>query len=167
MPVLICLLYLLLHAGLYFLTRRDRPALGSEKGIFWYHVVSAAIVTGVFRHLGACDRRSRGVDVVCRRGDATRHLQPVISRVVGIGGRQLFCCDHGNRRPARYRWGAALIQGLEAIGMSKQTSRLDALQAIGLIRPGRDGAFALTSKGRVAVGLGRTLLFLANVRKYG
>jgi hypothetical protein len=63
--------------------------------------------------------------------------------------------------------GPALMQSLEAIGTGKQTSRLDALRAIGLIREVGDGSFTLTPAGRAAAFLGRTLLLLVNVRKYG
>ena len=167
MPLLICLLYLLLHAGLYFVTRRDRPELRSEKGIFWYHVGSAAIVTGALAIwalvTGGAEAWTWFVAVVMLHGIyslsflelwalADDSYSVAIMEIVDQSGTA---------------GGATLIRGLEAIGMSKQTSRLDALQAIGLIRQGPDGAFALISKGRVAVGLGRALLFLANVRKYG
>ena len=162
MPVLICLLYLVLHAGLYVLTRRDRPALGSEKGIFWYHVISAAVVTGVFAIwalvTGGAEAWTWFVAVVMLHG------------IYSLSFLELWALADDSYSVAILEvleLEPELIQGLEAIGMSKQTSRLDALQAIGLVRPGRDGTFALTSKGRVAVGLGRTLLFLANVRQYG
>ena len=59
------------------------------------------------------------------------------------------------------------MRRLEAIGTGKQTSRLDALRSIGLIREVGDGTFTLTPAGRAAAVLGRTLLFLVNVRKYG
>lgn len=167
MPVLICLLYLVLHAGLYILTRRDRPALGSEKGIFWYHVISAAVVTGVFAIwalvTGGAEAWTWFVAVVMLHGIYSLSFLELWA--LADDSYSVAIMEIVDQRGTA--GGAALIQGLEAIGMSKQTSRLDALQAIGLVRPGRDGTFALTSKGRVAVGLGRTLLFLANVRQYG
>ena len=43
--------------------------------------------------------------------------------------------------------GPALMRRLEAIGTGKQTSRLDALRAIGLIREVGDGTLTLTLTG--------------------
>jgi hypothetical protein len=63
--------------------------------------------------------------------------------------------------------GPALMRRLEAIGTGKQTSRLDALRAIGLIREVGDGSLTLTLTGRAAALFGRALLLLVNVRKYG
>ena len=48
MSLLICLLYIAAHAGLYFAVLRGWPKLGSERGIFLYHFVSAILVTGGF-----------------------------------------------------------------------------------------------------------------------
>lgn len=166
MPILICLLYLLLHAGLYF-TLRNRPALGSEKGIFWYHMASAAVVAAIFAIwasvIGGAEAWTWFVAVVMLHG--LYSLSFLELWALADDSYSVAIMEIVDRSGSA--GGAALIQGLEAIGMSKQTSRLDALRAIGLIRPGRAGTFELTSKGRVAVGLGRTLLFLANVRKYG
>ena len=59
------------------------------------------------------------------------------------------------------------MRRLEGIGTGKQTSRLDALRTIGLIREIGDGSLTLTLTGRAAVFFGRALLFLVNVRKHG
>ena len=167
MPVLTCLLYLLLHAGLYFLTLRDCPALGSERGIFRYHLASAAVMAAVFAIwalvTGGSEAWTWFVAVVMLHGIYSLSFLELWA--LADDSYSVAIMEIVDQRGAA--GGAALIQGLEAIGMSKQTSRLDALHAIGLVRPGRDGAFTLTTKGRVAVGLGRTLFFLANVRKYG
>jgi hypothetical protein len=167
MPILICLLYLAGHAGLYFCVLGGQRVLDSERAIFLYHLASAVVVICAFGAwafaLGGPDAWTWLACVVMLHGlyslsflelwaltDDSYSL--AIMEIIERGGAAA---------------GPALMQRLEAIGMGKQTSRLDALQAIGLVREVGDGSFTLTSGGRAAVALGRTLLFLVNARKYG
>ena len=138
-----------------------------EKGIFRYHLISAAVVAAVFAIWALVTAGAEAwtwcVAVVMLYGIYSLSFLELWALADDSYSVAIMEIVHGRGGDG----GAAVTQVLEAIGMSKQTSRLDALQAIGLVRLGRDGRFALTSKGRVAVGLGRTLFFLANVRKYG
>ena len=167
MPVLICLLYLAGHAGLYFAVFAGRQVLDSERAIFVYHFASAVIVTCAF-----------GVWALVRGGSDTWTWLACVVMLHGLyslsflelwalvdDSYSLAIMEIIDRRGAAAR--AALMQRLEAIGASKQASRLEALQAIGLVRELGDGSFTLTPVGRAAVVLGRTLLFLVNDRKYG
>jgi hypothetical protein len=167
MPLLICLVFLVAHAGLYFAVVRDRPALASEKGIFLYHFVSAGLVAVGF-----------GIWAVARGGSdawAWFACAVMLHGIYSLSFLELWALADDSYSLAIMEIiagsgtaaGPALMQRLEAIGMGKQTSRLDALQAIGLVREVGDGAFTLTPAGRAAVLLGRILLFLANVRNSG
>jgi hypothetical protein len=167
MPILICLLYLAAHAGLYFAVLRGRRALDSERAIFLYHFVSAIAVTAAFGlwalAAGEPDAWTWFVCAVMLHGIyslsflelwalADDSYSLAIMEIVDRGGRAT---------------GLALMQRLESIGAGKHNSRLGALQAVGLIRPVGDGSFALTPTGRAAAFFGRTLLLLVNVRKHG
>jgi hypothetical protein len=167
MPLLICLAFLLAHAGLYFAVLRDSAALRSEKGIFLYHFISAVLMTSSF-----------GVWAVVHGGaDAWTWLACVIMLhgLYSLSFLELWALADDSYSLAILeiieRGGAAgvpaLMQRLEEIGMSKQASRLDTLRTIGLVREAGDGSVALTPVGRTAVVLGRALLFLVDARKYG
>ena len=138
MPILICLLYLLLHAGLYFVNSAGSAGTWVRKGDLLVPCGFRCHRDRSFRYLGAFDGEAEAwtwfVAVVMLHGIyslsflelwalADDSYSVAIMEIVGQSGTA---------------GGAALIRGLEAIGMSKQTSRLDALQAIGLIRLGRD-----------------------------
>ena len=165
MPILICLLYLVVHAGLYCAVLRDR--LGSERAIFLYHFVSAIAVTATFGlwalAAGEPDAWTWFVCAVMLHGIyslsflelwalADDSYSLAIMEIIERGGGAT---------------GVALMQRLESIGTGKQSSRLDALRALGLIRPVGDGLFALAPAGRAAAFFGRSLLLLVNVRKHG
>jgi hypothetical protein len=164
MPILLCLLYLVLHAGLYFVILRNRPAVASEKGIFRYHLASAVAVTGVVALwalvAGDPEAWTWFVAVIMLHG------------IYSLSFLELWALADDSYSVAIMELvgrndGVALVQRFEEIGISKQTSRLDALQALGLVGPLADGSFALTSKGRAAAIVGRAVLFLVNVRKFG
>jgi hypothetical protein len=141
--------------------------LASERGIFLYHLVSASLVAGGFGvwagAYGGSDAWTWFACVVMLHGIyslsflelwalADDSYSLAILEIIGRSGTAA---------------GPALMQRLEAIGTSKQVSRLEGLQAVGLVREVGDGSFTLTPTGRAAAALGRALLFLANVRKYG
>src|SRR5262245_20823262 len=167
MPLLICLVYIAAHAGLYFAVLRDWPKLGSERGIFLYHFASAILVAGGFgvwaiAH-GGFDAWAWFVCVVMLHGIySLSFLELWALADVSYSLAIMEIIDRGGAAA-----GPALTLRLEAIGMYKQSSRLDALRAIGLVREVGDGSFTLTPLGRAAVWLGRALLFLVNVQKYG
>lgn len=167
MPLLIGLMFLAAHAGLYLAVVRDRPALASEKGIFLYHFASASLVAAGFgiwavAH-GGSDAWAWFVCVVMLHGIYSLsflELWALADDSYSLAIMEII--DHSGTAA-----GPALMQRLEAIGTGKQTSRLDALQGIGLVRELGDGAFTLTPAGRAAALFGRILLFLAHVRKHG
>jgi hypothetical protein len=167
MPLLIGLMFLAAHAGLYFAVVRDRPALATEKGIFLYHFASASLVAAGFgiwavAH-GGSDAWAWFVCVVMLHGIYSLSFLELWA--LADDSYSLAIMEIIDRSGTAA--GPALMHRLEAIAMGKQASRLDALQAIGLVREVSDGSFALTRAGRAAAALGRTLLFLANVRKSG
>jgi hypothetical protein len=167
MPLLIGLVVIAAHAGLYLAVLRHNAALTSEKGVFLYHFASVILVAGSFGvwaivH-GGPDAWTWFACVVMLHGLYSLsflELWALADDSYSLAILEIIDRDGGAA-------GAALMQRLEAIGAGKQASRLDALQAIGLVREGGDGSFTLTPVGRAAVGLGRMLLFLVNVRKYG
>ena len=165
MPILICLVYLAVHAGLYCAVLRDR--LGSERAIFLYHFISAIAVTGAFGlwafAVGGSEAWTLFVCAVLLHGIYSLsflELWALADDSYSLAIMEVI--DHGGTVG-----GPALMRRLEAIGTGKQTSRLDALRAIGLIREVGDGSLTLTLTGRAAAFFGRSLLFLVNVRKYG
>jgi hypothetical protein len=167
MPILICLLYLAVHAGLYFAVLRGWRAFDSERAIFLYHFISAIAMTGAFGlwalAAGGPEAWTLIVCAVMLHGIYSLsflELWALADDSYSLAMMEII--DRGGTAS-----GPALMQRLEAIGTGKQTSRLDALRAIGLIREVGDGSFTLTPTGRAAVFFGRTLLFLVNVRKYG
>jgi hypothetical protein len=167
MPVLICLLYIVAHAGLYFAVLAGRRVLDTERAIFLYHFVSAVIVTcasgmWAFVH-GGSDAWTWLACIVMLHG--LYSLSFLELWALADDSYSLAIMEIIDRGGAAA--GLALMQRLEAIGAGKQASRLDALQAIGFVRMLGDGLFTLTPAGRAAAVLGRTLLFLVNARKHG
>ena len=167
MPVLICLLYLAAHAGVYFAVLGDWRARASESAIFLYHFISAIAVTGAFAAwafaVGGAEAWTWFVCAIMLHGIYSLsflELWALADDSYSIAIMEII--DKVGAAP-----GPALMQRLEAIGMGKQTSRLGALQAIGLVREVGDGSFTLSPAGRAAAFFGRTLLFLVNVRKHG
>jgi hypothetical protein len=166
MPLLLCALYLVAHAALYFVVLRDWAALDSEKGIFLYHLASAigvSVICGIWAVAGHPDVWTWFAAVVLLHGIyslsflelgalADDSFSLAIVRAIDRGG-------SASRE--------ALRHVLETIAVRKRTLRLDGLRRIGLLREASGGAVTLTSAGRAAVFLGRGLLFLVNVRKYG
>jgi hypothetical protein len=166
MPLLMCALFLVAHAALYFVVLRDRPALDSETGIFLYHLASAigvSIICGMWAVEGHPDAWTWFAAVVLLHGIyslsflelwalADDSFSLAIVRAIDRGG-----------APSR----EALRHVLETIAVRKRTLRLDDLRRIGLLHKTSSGAVTLTSAGRAAVFLGRGLLFLVKVRKYG
>jgi hypothetical protein len=167
MPVLIGLLYLAVHAGLYFGVLRDWRALASERSIFLYHATSAIAVTAAFGLwalvIGGSEAWTWFTCVVMLHGIYSLsflELWALADDSYSLAILEII--DRGGTAA-----GPALMQRLETIGAGKQSSRLGALQAIGLVREIGDGSFTLTSTGRAAAVLGRAMLFLVNVHKYG
>jgi hypothetical protein len=167
MPILICLLYLAIHAGLFFALLRGRRALDSEHAIFIYHFASSLVLTCAFGTWalvrGGSDAWAWFTSAVMLHGIYSLSFLELWA--LADDSYSLAILEIIDRSGAAA--GPALMQRLEAIGTGKQASRLGALQAIGFVREVGDGSFALTPAGRAAVVLGRTLLSLANVRKYG
>jgi hypothetical protein len=167
MPLLICIVFLLAHAGLYFAVLRDSAALASEKGVFLYHFISAILVAGGFGAWtivhGGWGAWTWFACVVMLHG--LYSLSFLELWALADDSYSLAIMEIISRSGAAA--GPGLMQRLEEIGMDKQASRLDALRSIGLVRDVGDGLFTLTPGGRAAVVLGRALLFLTNARKYG
>jgi hypothetical protein len=139
----------------------------AEKGIFLYHFISAVAVAGIVAIwalvLGGSEAWTWFVAVVMLH--AIYSLSFLELWALADDSYSLAMMEIIDR--AETNTGPALMQRLETIGTGKQTSRLDALRSLGLIREVGDGFFMLTPAGRAAAYLGRTLLFLVNVRKYG
>jgi len=167
MLLLIGLLYVAIHAGLYFAVLRDQSALGSEKGIFLYHSVSVAAGTAVMTiwavASGGPDAWTWVMALVMLH--AIYSLSFLELWALTDDSYSLAILEIIDREGATA--GTGLARRLEAIGAGKQISRLDGLRTIGLVREVEDGSFAPTAAGRVAVFFGCTLLYLVNIRKHG
>jgi hypothetical protein len=166
MPAVICLLYLLIHAALYFAILRDRGVLDSERAIFLYHFASATILIGAFGIWVLAssdpDKWSWFVCVVMLHGIyslsflelwalADDSYSLAIMQIIGRGSAA----------------GLEPMQELEAVGVRKRAARLHTLLASGLVREGGNGSLTLTAAGRTAVAFGRSVLFLVNVLDHG
>jgi hypothetical protein len=166
MPLLLGLLYLVGHAGLYVALLRGQPALDSERGIFLYHFLSAVLLAVALAIWAAVSDDPEAcawfVAVVMLHGLYSLsflELWALADDSYSLAIMEIIA--RGNAAAP------SLMRKLEAIGTGKQTSRLDALQAMGLVHAIEDGSFTLTLAGRVVALLGRTLLALVNVRKFG
>ena len=163
-PLLICLLDLAAHACLYFCVLRDWPVLGTEKGIFLYHFISAMAVSAAFAIWAVADGFWTWFACVV-----------VLHGIYSLTFLELWALADDSYSLAMMQAidrnggvsGAALSQALQTIGARKQASRLGNLKRIGLLHQTSDGFVMLTCGGRAALFAGRCLLFLVNVRKYG
>jgi hypothetical protein len=167
MPAVICLLYLSIHAALYFAILRDRGGLDSERAIFLYHFASATILIGAFGiwvlASSNSDKWTWFVCVLMLHGIyslsflelwalADDSYSLAIMQIIGRGSSAA---------------GLERMQELEAVGVRKRAARLHTLLAIGLVREGCHGSLTLTAAGRAAVAFGRSVLFLVNVFDHG
>ena len=167
MPLLISFVYIVAHAGLYFAVLGGWATLGSERGIFVYHFASAILVAvgwGIWAIAqGGSDAWAWFACAIMLHGIYSLSFLELWA--LADDSYSLAIMEILDRGGAAV--GSTLMQRLESIGRRKQNSRLNALQAIGLIREVEDGSLVATPAGRAAALLGRTLLFLVNVRKHG
>jgi hypothetical protein len=166
MPAVICLLYLSIHAALYFAILRDRGGLNSERAIFLYHFASATILIGAFGvwvfASSNSDKWTWFVCVIMLHGIYSLsflELWALADDSYSLAIMQIIGRDSAA--------GLEQMQELEAVGVRKRAARLHTLLAIGLVREGGNGSLTLTAAGRTAVAFGRSVLFLVNVLDHG
>ena len=157
------LAYLALHLVLYLVVLRIREAFRSERGIFLYHALSAAVVTLIVL-LGVALAPSFGalavaVAIICLHGIYSMTFLEVWS--LSQGSYSLTILRAVESSPPGTRLDEP---SLEAVGVGKRQQRLSVMLALRLARLD-DEEVSLTALGTlVASGLG-LIAWLANVRQ--
>ena len=158
--------YLVLHALLYIFVLRYRPLFQSERGIFLYHFVSAALLTLV-----------GFAAAVTHFGDAAIAIAAGLSAIhciYSISFLELWSLAEGSYSMSILTGIAsqgtlprkALIDAFARIGDAKKGDRLSVLSKLSLAR--RDGNhWRLSARGRVVAHLLNLLVWLAAIEKRG
>jgi hypothetical protein len=158
--------YLVLHALLYVLVLRDRPLFQSERGIFLYHFVSAALLALVA--FAAAIIHFSDAALAIATGLVAIHC------IYSISFLELWSLAEGSYSMSILTGIAsqgtlsrnALIEAFARIGDTKKGDRLSVLSKLSLAH--RDNArWRLSPRGRVVATLVNTLIWLAAIEKGG
>lgn len=155
--------YFLLHFLLYAIWLRDLKLFASEKGIFFYHFISAAgtglaVLGAAILELGDLRLAHAVIFISLHSIYSLSFLELWALADGGYSLSILDCIDanHGYQEDA-------LLDELAKLGTIKKQSRVADLLRLGLIEE-RNEQFSLTPAGRRAASVLRTIVHIANVR---
>lgn len=163
MKFLIFITYFCVHFLLYAVWFRNLKLFATEKGIFFYHSVSAAstgsaILFAAMFELGDLRLAHAVIFISLHCIYSLSFLELWALADGGYSLSILDCIDtnHGHREDK-------LLDELAKLGTIKKQSRIADLLRLGLIEQ-RDEQFSLTPAGRRTASLLRTIVRIANVR---
>jgi hypothetical protein len=164
--VAVGLSYLALHFLLYVLVLRGRPLVQSERGIFLYHFVSAAIFTLIAFAAAVSDFSDAAIAIAI--GLSALH------GIYSLSFLELWTLAEGSYSMSILTGIAsqgtlsrdALIDAFARIGDAKKSDRLSVLSNLSLGR--RDGSYwRLSARGQLLAILLNALVWLAAIKKRG
>jgi hypothetical protein len=164
--VAVGLSYLALHFLLYVLVLRGRPLVQSERGIFLYHFVSAAIFTLIAFAAAVSDFSDAAIAIAI--GLSALH------GIYSLSFLELWTLAEGSYSMSILTGIAsqgtlsrdALINAFARIGDAKKSDRLSVLSNLSLGR--RDGSYwRLSARGQLLAILLNALVWLAAIKKRG
>lgn len=164
--VAVGLLYLMLHLMLYAFVLRDRPLFQSERGIFLYHFISAAVFSLV-----------AFAALVTHFSDAA--LAVAIGLIVSHGIYSVSFLELWSLAQGSYS--ISIVTGIASGGALSRNAAIDTFARIGDAKKGdrlsvlsesslavRDGDYwRISARGRLLANLLNVLLWLAAVEKPG
>ena len=158
--------YLALHVLLYVFVLRGRPLVQSERGIFLYHFVSAAVFTlvalcvAVTYFSDAAFAMAVGLGAI--HGIYSLSFLELWTLAEGSYSMSILTGIASQGRLSR----STLIGAFARIGDAKKGDRLSVLSKLSLAR--RDGNYwRLSARGRVVANLVNLLIWLAAIKKSG
>jgi hypothetical protein len=158
--------YLALHALLYVFVLRGRPLVQSERGIFLYHVVSAAILSlvafaAVVSHLSDA-ALAIAIGLIAVHGIYSLSFLELWTLAEGSYSMSILTGIASQGTLSRN----ALINAFARIGDAKKSDRLSVLSNLSLGR--RDGCYwRLSARGQLLANLLNVLVWLAAIKKRG
>lgn len=140
--------YVGINFALYVAFRRRLTFLTYERGIFWYHALSAAGLVAVGFTVAVMDPSAAIVAGLI--GSTALHGIYSMSFLelwsLTEGSYSLSILEHVEQTTRRRQ--AVDVRGLECLGMAKKEQRLGSLERLGLVRDAGDQV-ALTNRGRL------------------
>jgi hypothetical protein len=162
----VALVCLACHFLMYVAVLRHRPLFQTEKGIFLYHLTSAAVFVAAALLILFILRDSEAFSVafalVAAHGIYSISFLELWSLAQGSYSLSIMGQGRSDRAPTR----AELVDSFSRIGNAKKADRLSGLQGSQLIR--LDGnRWKLNGSGATVASLLKSLLWLANIKERG
>jgi hypothetical protein len=162
----VALVWLACHFLIYVAVLRNMPLFQTERGIFLYHLTSAAVFVAVALVIFLIRRDGEAFSLagalVAAHGIYSISLLELWSLAQGSYSLSIMGQGHVDRVPSR----AELVDSLSRIGNAKKAGRLSALEGSQLVR--LDGNhWKLNGAGAIAASMLRALLWLANIKERG
>jgi hypothetical protein len=162
----VALLWLACHFLIYVAVLRNMPLFQTERGIFLYHLSSAAVFVAVALVIFVIRRDGEAFSVACAlvagHGIYSISFLELWSLAQGSYSLSIMGQGRADRIPSR----AELIEAFARIGNAKKADRLSGLQGSQLIW--LDGNhWKLNGAGAIVASMLRSLLWLANIKERG
>lgn len=160
-------IYLFAHFFLYVFILRHRVLFGTEKGIFLFHFISAAmfVLASIAVFLVRCTDEVFSVACVLVAAHGIYSISFLELWSLAQGSYSLSILGrrkHKDKAIAR----SQLVESLSEIGGSKKVDRLAGLRGFHLVHLDA-GCWKLNSSGASIAAMLRGLLWLANIRERG
>jgi hypothetical protein len=162
----VAFVWLACHFLIYVAVLRNMPLFQTERGIFLYHLISAAVFVAVALVILLIYRDGEAFSLACAlvagHGIYSISFLELWSLAQGSYSLSIMGQGRADRIPSR----AELIEAFARIGNAKKADRLSGLQVSQLIR--LDGNhWKLYGAGAIIASMLRRLLWLANIKERG
>ena len=163
---IVALVWLACHFLIYAAVLRDMPLFQTERGIFLYHLTSAAVFMAAALVILPIRRDGEAFSVasalVAAHGIYSISFLELWSLAQGSYSLSIMGRGRSDRIPSR----AELIDCFSRIGNAKKADRLSALEGSQLVR--LDGNhWRLNGSGAIVASMLRSLLWLADIKERG
>jgi hypothetical protein len=162
----VALVWLACHFLMYVAVLRNMPLFQTERGIFLYHLASAAVFVAAALAILLIRRDSEAFSIGCAlvagHGIYSISFLELWSLAQGSYSLSIMGQGRSDRVPSR----AELVDSFSRIGNAKKADRLSGLEGSQLIR--QDGNhWRLNGSGAIIAAMLKCLLWLANIKERG
>jgi hypothetical protein len=163
---LVALVWLACHFLIYVAVLRNRPLFQTERGIFLYHLTSAALFVAAALVIVLVRRDGEAFSVACAlvaaHGIYSISFLELWSLAQGSYSLSIMGQGRSDKVPTR----TDLVDAFSRIGNAKKADRLSGLQGSNLIRL-EGNHWKLNGYGATVASVLRRLLWLANIKERG
>lgn len=162
----VALVWLACHFLIYVAVLRNMHLFQTEKGIFLYHLSSAAVFAAAALVIFLIRRDGEAFSVACTlvaaHGMYSISFLELWSLAQGSYSLSIMGQGRSDRIPSRDE----LVDSFSRIGNAKKEDRLTSLEGSQLIRLEGDH-WKLSGSGAIVASMLRSLLWLANIKEHG